>query len=136
TYEEHPDALFEDLRGQFAVALYDSRRRRVWLGRDRFGICPLYWSRQHTPEGDWLLFASEIKALLASGLVEARTDPRGLNQLFTFFAVPGRVTCFKGVSYLPPGHSLRVDLGAPGERARVTEQAYWMPDYPNAGHED
>ena len=57
------EEMFERLRGQFAIALWDERRRMLVLGRDRFGICPLYWTRQ----GDWLLFASEIKALLASG---------------------------------------------------------------------
>ena len=56
------------MHGQFAVALYDARQRRVILARDRFGICPLYYARQ----GDWLIFGSEIRALLASGLVPAR----------------------------------------------------------------
>jgi asparagine synthase (glutamine-hydrolysing) len=135
TYEDHPDALFEQLRGQFAVALYDSDRHRVLLGRDRFGICPLYWTRQRTPEGDWLLFASEVKALLASGMVEARTDPRGLNHLFTFFALPGPVSCFKDVQYLPPGHFLRIELGGGGETATVSEHAYWTADYPDRGQE-
>ena len=72
-WEETQEGVFERLRGQFALALWDERRRRLVLGRDRFGICPLYWTRQ----GDWLLFASEIKALLASGLVPARPDLRG-----------------------------------------------------------
>ena len=89
--------MFEQLRGQFAVALWDQRRQRVILARDRFGICPLYWTRQQTPDGDWLLFASEIKALLASGMVPARPDLRGINHVFTFFALPGPVTCFEGV---------------------------------------
>jgi asparagine synthase (glutamine-hydrolysing) len=71
-YEEHGDGLFEKLRGQFAVALWDERRRRLLLARDRFGICPLFWTRQATPFGEVLLFASEIKALLASG-----SCPRG-----------------------------------------------------------
>jgi asparagine synthase (glutamine-hydrolysing) len=136
TYEDHPEALFEHLRGQFAVAVYDRARQRVWLGRDRFGICPLYWTRQRTPAGDWLLFASEIKALLASGMVEAKTDPRGLNHVFTFFALPGPVTCFKGISYLQPGHCLRVDLGGGGETGRISEHVYWRADYPNQGDED
>jgi asparagine synthase (glutamine-hydrolysing) len=135
TYEDHPEALFEQLRGQFAVALYDSRRQRVLLGRDRFGICPLYWTRQRAPEGDWLLFASEVKALLASGMVEAKTDPRGLNHVFTFFALPGPVTCFKGVQYLPPGHFLRIDLGGVGRAATVSEHVYWQQDFPDWGHE-
>ena len=113
-----------------------SRRQRVVLGRDRFGICPLYWTRQTTPDGDWLLFASEIKALLASGMVEARPDPRGINHLFTFFALPGPVTCFEGVQLLPPGHYLRIQLGGAGEPARVSEHTYWEIDFPDRGQED
>ena len=75
--------MFERLRGQFALALWDERSHRLVLGRDRFGICPLYWTRQ----GEWLLFASEIKALLASGMVPARPDLRGIDHVFTFAAV-------------------------------------------------
>jgi asparagine synthase (glutamine-hydrolysing) len=135
-WEDHQEGMFEHLRGQFALALWDQRRRRVILGRDRFGICPLYWTVQDDPAGGWLLFASEIKALLASGLVEPRADPRGINHLFTFFALPGPVTCFQGVQSLTPGHYLSVQLGGPGERAVVREHTYWEIDFPDAGHED
>jgi asparagine synthase (glutamine-hydrolysing) len=131
-WEDHGEAMFKKLRGQFAVALWDGRQQRLVLGRDRFGICPLYWTRQ----GDWLLFASEIKALLASGMVEARPDLRGINHAFTFFALPGPVTCFEGVRLLPPGHFLRVQLGGPGEPARLSEHTYWEIDFPDQGHED
>ena len=72
-WEESQEGMFVRLRGQFAVALWDERKQQLVLGRDRFGICPLYWSRQ----GDWLLFASEIKGLLASGMVPATPDLRG-----------------------------------------------------------
>ena len=78
------------------------------LGRDRFGIAPLFWSRQ----GDWLLFASEIKGLLASGMVPPRPDRHGLDHVFTFSAVPGPRTCFEGVQLLPPGHCLRIAPGS------------------------
>ena len=98
-WEESQEGMFERLRGQFALALWDERRHRLVLGRDRFGICPLYWTRQ----GEWLLFASEIKALLASGLVPARPDLRGIDHIFTFAALPGPMTCFEGVQLLPPG---------------------------------
>src|SRR5579884_27671 len=135
-WEDHEEGFFDHLRGQFAFALLDTRKNRVILARDRFGICPLYWTRQTGPDGDWLLFGSEIKAILASGMVEPRADRRGLNHLFTFFAMPGPVTCFEGVRSLPPGHFLRVDLGGPGETARVTEQAYWKMGFPDRGHED
>jgi asparagine synthase (glutamine-hydrolysing) len=128
-WEEHGEGMFERLRGQFALALWDERRQLLVFGRDRFGICPLYWTRQ----GDWLLFASEIKALLASGMVEAQPDLRGIHHLFTFFAQPGPVTCFAGVELLPPGHYVRVQLGGPGEAARWGEQRFWQIDFPDRG---
>jgi asparagine synthase (glutamine-hydrolysing) len=135
-WEDHQEEFFRYLRGQFAFALYDEGRRRIVLARDRFGICPLYWTRLTGPDGDWLLFASEVKALLASGMVEARPDPRGINHLFTFFALPGPITCFAGVSLLTPGHYLRIDLDSPGEAARVSEHTYWQIDFPDQGQED
>jgi asparagine synthase (glutamine-hydrolysing) len=131
TWEDHRERMFDHLRGQFAIALFDERRQRVILARDRFAICPLYWTRQ----GDWLLFGSEIKALLASGIVSARPDPRGINHLFTFFSMPGPVTCFEGVSSLTPGHYLDIQLGA-GAPGRVSEKIYWQMDYPDEGDED
>ena len=131
-WEEHAEGMFERLRGQFAIALWDERRRRLVLARDRFGICPLYWTRQ----GDWLLFASEIKALLASGMVDARPDPRGINQVFTFFALPGPMTCFAGVQCLLPGHYLDVQLGRDGEQSRISDHIYWEIDFPDRGQEE
>jgi asparagine synthase (glutamine-hydrolysing) len=131
-WEDHQEGMFEHLRGQFALALWDQKRQRLVLGRDRFGICPLYWSRQ----GDWLVFGSEIKAILASGLVPARPDPRGINHLFTFFSLPGPVTCFEGVQYLPPGRYLKVQLGAAGEPAHFSRHTYWEMDFPDKGDED
>src|SRR5438128_3606835 len=71
-WEDHAEGMLERLRGQFALALWDEPQRQLILARDRFGICPLYWTRQRTAQGELLLFASEIKALLASGLVPAR----------------------------------------------------------------
>jgi asparagine synthase (glutamine-hydrolysing) len=135
-WEDHQEGMLEQLRGQFALALWDRRRQRLVLARDRFGICPLYWARQSTPGGDWLLFASEIKALLASGLVEARPDPRGIHHAFTFFALPGPVTCFQGVQLLLPGHYLDIQLGEPGQSAAVRERVFWEIDFPDRGQED
>jgi asparagine synthase (glutamine-hydrolysing) len=131
-WEDYEEGLFSYLRGQFALALWDRRRQRLLLARDRFGICPLYWTRQ----GDWLLFASEIKALLASGQVPARPDPRGLDHIFTFFALPGPVTCFDGVQSLPPAHYLRVQLAADGGAGTVRERVYWDIDFPDSGDEE
>jgi asparagine synthase (glutamine-hydrolysing) len=130
-WEDHGDAMLEKLRGQFAVALWDQKARRVVLARDRFGICPLFWTRQ----GDWLLFASEVKALMASGMVPIRPDPRGIHHMFTFFALPGPVTCFDGIHMLLPGHYLSIQLGRDGDVGRVDDRIFWQVDYPDAGQE-
>jgi asparagine synthase (glutamine-hydrolysing) len=131
-WEDHREGMFEHLRGQFAIALWDERRQQVVLARDRFGICPLYWAQQD----GWLLFASEIKALLASGLVTARPDLLGINQVFTFFALPGPMTCFQGVRTLLPGHYLTLQSGASSAPARVEDRTYWEIDFPDRGTED
>src|SRR5262245_377651 len=141
-WEDHGEGMLEKLRGQFAIALWDEHRRQLILARDRFGICPLYWTRQQTPQGEVLLFASEVKALLASGLVPAIPDPRGINHVFTFFALPGPVTCFAGVNCLLPGRYLRVSAGSDGMGAgsgrssRVDERIYWQIDFPDQGEEE
>jgi asparagine synthase (glutamine-hydrolysing) len=135
-WEDHAEAMLARLRGQFALALWDERRRQLTLARDRFGICPLYWTRRPTPRGEILLFASEVKALLASGLVPARPDVRGINHAFTFFALPGPVTCFEGVHCLLPGHFLRVCPGMGSEAGRVEDCVYWEIDFPDRGDEE
>jgi asparagine synthase (glutamine-hydrolysing) len=132
-WEENQEGMFERLRGQFAVALWDERRHQLTLGRDRFGICPLYWTRQ----GDWLLFASEIKGLLASGMVPAKPDLRGIDHIFTFSAMPGPVTCFEGVQLLPAGHYLQITPGnEDGAAPVINERTYWEMDFPDEGDED
>jgi asparagine synthase (glutamine-hydrolysing) len=132
-WEESQEGMFEQLRGQFAFALWDERRGQLVLGRDRFGICPLYWTRQD----DWLLFASEIKGLLASGMVSVRPDLRGIDHIFTFSALPGPVTCFEKVQLLLPGHYLQIKAGNDrGGVPVVNERIYWEMDFPDRGHED
>jgi asparagine synthase (glutamine-hydrolysing) len=131
-WEDYAEGTLEKLRGQFAFALWDERRQRLTLVRDRFGICPLYWTRQRTEQGDILLFASEIKALLASGLVPARPDPRGINHVFTFFALPGPITCFEGINCLLPGRYLSIDFADGSVRERI----YWEIDFPDRGQEE
>jgi asparagine synthase (glutamine-hydrolysing) len=128
-WEDQGEDMLAQLRGQFALALWDARKQQLLLARDRFGICPLYWTEQN----GWLLFASEIKSLLASGMVEARPDLRGIDHIFTFMALPGPVTCFEGVQALVPGRFLRVQLGPPGQNATYREQPYWQIDFPDRG---
>ena len=131
-WEDLHEGMWERLRGQFAIALWDERRRQLHLGRDRFGIAPLFWSRQ----GDWLLFASEIKGLLASGMVPPRPDRRGLDHLFTLAAMPGPRTCFEGVQLLSPGHCLRITPATSSTSAAIAERAYWEMDFPAQGEEE
>jgi asparagine synthase (glutamine-hydrolysing) len=131
-WQKHGVELCERLRGAFAIAIWDEGQRRLLLARDGFGIRPLHWSRQ----GDWLLFASEIKALLASGVVPARVDLRGIHHVWTFFGVPGPVTCFAGVSSLMPGRFLDVQTTAGQRAVNVREGTYWKMDFPNCGDED
>ena len=131
-YEEYGEGLFEHLRGQFAFALVDLTKRIVFLARDRHGICPLHWTRQ----GERIVFGSEIKALLASGFVERAVDPRGLDHMFTFFAMGTRRTMFEGVESLLPGHYLRITFQTGGKLADVVEREYWDLDFPDAGEED
>lgn len=130
-YEEHGEDLFEYLKGQFAFALFDFAKRIVLLARDRVGICPLHWSRQ----GDFVYFGSEIKALLASGSVPAVTDVRGLDHLFTFFAIGSRRTLFEGVQSILPGHYLKIAFQPDGGAATPVERRYWDLDFPDWGDE-
>jgi asparagine synthase (glutamine-hydrolysing) len=108
-------------RGMFAFALWDSRRERLLLVRDRLGIKPLYWALA----GDRLLFASEIKAILESGLVPARPNEARLTELLSTRYLSGTDTMFEGIHKLLPGHSLCFEHGT----VRVT--CYW--DVPLAG---
>jgi asparagine synthase (glutamine-hydrolysing) len=124
-YEDRGESVFEHARGQFAVSLWDRRARTLILGRDRVGICPLYYAQAD----GWLLWSSEIKALFASGLVAARPDIRGIDHLFTFFCAGTTRTFFEGVKSLPPGHFLKI------RDDRVSQHRYWDLDFPDAGCE-
>ena len=102
-YEEWgPDCLTR-FNGMFAFAIWDGRKRELFLARDRFGIKPLYYA-QHD---DRFTFASEIKSLLRAG-VPRRVSPEALVEYFTFQNILSDLTLFDGVRMLPPGHSLTV----------------------------
>jgi asparagine synthase (glutamine-hydrolysing) len=135
-WEDHRHGLFEHLKGQFAVCVWDKRNNEVVIGRDRAGICPLFYAVRRHDGTDWLLFASEAKALFASGIVQPKADWRGLNHVFTFFALPGPITVFDGVTILQPGHFLHLKLGSttPAEAEKQTH--YWRVSYPDHGQED
>lgn len=127
-WEEHQEEMMSRLKGQFAFALLDRRRRVLFLARDRLGICPLFVSRR----GERWWFGSEIKALLASGEVPAEGDRLALDHVFSFFAMGTRRTMFRNVQALLPGHWLRLPLDLGGE---PKEHRYWDLDFPDRGQE-
>jgi asparagine synthase (glutamine-hydrolysing) len=122
-YEQWGDACVEHLRGMFAFAIWDGPRRRLLLARDRLGVKPLYWA----VAGSRLLFGSEIKSLLESGLVRAEADESRLPELLSTRYLSGAETLFKGIHRLLPGHTLVFEHGT------VTTREYW--DIP-AGRSD
>ena len=133
-WEDHQDRLVDRLHGQFAFAVHDSRNQRVLLARDPFGICPLYWARVRHGEGEWLLFGSEIKAILASGMITPRPDRRGISSFFTFFSMPGPLSCFENIHALRPGQVLDIRL-PDGRPAVVDRRSYFDLEYPAHGQE-
>lgn len=106
-YEQWGDDFVSHLNGQFAIALWDTRRRRMLLIRDRAGIRPLFIRQVR----DTLYFASEIKALARCGDEALRIDPRGLAQVFTLWSTVGERTAFAGVSAVPAGCMLAIEGG-------------------------
>ena len=114
-YEQEGPECVRRLNGQFALAVWDSANKELFLARDRVGIRPLHY----TIHGGRLIFASEIKSIFAVEGVPRELDPVSLDQVFTFWAVlPGR-TAFRGIHELPPGHYLKVSRGI------VETRKYW-----------
>jgi asparagine synthase (glutamine-hydrolysing) len=108
-YEELGARFMEPLRGMFAVALWDSRERRLVIGRDRFGIKPLYYART---DGT-LSFASELKALTAQPGLGREVDFDALEAYLAFNSIPAPLTIFSRVRKLPAGHTLVWEGGEP-----------------------
>ncbi|MEO6390690.1 MAG: asparagine synthase (glutamine-hydrolyzing) [Pyrinomonadaceae bacterium] len=94
------------LNGMFAFAIWDETDRTLTLARDRVGIKPLYYATPQPGDGAGIVFASEIKAILASGLVARELNVEALNQYLTFLWTPDPHTLFSGISKLPAGHLL------------------------------
>ena len=105
-FSEWGEACLDHLNGMFAFALWDEKEKRLTLARDRVGIKPLYYAQTKGENGSAFLFASEIKAILTTGLVNREIDPEALNQYLTFLWTPDPHTLFRGIHKLPPGHVL------------------------------
>jgi asparagine synthase (glutamine-hydrolysing) len=117
-YEEYGEAMVHALEGMFAFAVWDERRGRLLLARDRFGEKPLFL---HEHEGE-LLFASELTALLQVRPQLRELDAAAIDAFFVFAYVPGPGTIVPGVRQLPPGHLLAWERGRGG-----AERAWWAP---------
>ena len=114
-YEQWGDECVQRFRGMFAFAVWDAGARRLLLARDRLGVKPLYWARA----GDRLLFASEMKAILESGLVAARPNHAVLSEVLATRGTAGADTMFEGINKLLPGHRLIFEDG------HVQTERYW-----------
>jgi asparagine synthase (glutamine-hydrolysing) len=119
-YERFGVGFAEQLRGMFGIAVWDGGRRRLVLVRDRLGIKPLYVGRA----GEFLVFGSELKSVLASGLVGTELDYEAIESFLTFGFFPGPRTPLAAVSKLMPGHRVVVEDGM------VTTEQYWAYPQP------
>ncbi|MDT4898996.1 MAG: hypothetical protein QOH25_4073 [Acidobacteriota bacterium] len=118
-YEEHGTEMVNHLNGMFAFALWDARRRRLFIARDRFGEKPLYWGVFDRT----FLFASEPKVLLAHPFVHPSLNLDALRQYLSFDYVPAPHSIYEGIQKLPAAHTLSVEDG------RVAIQPYWHLSY-------
>ncbi|HEX8064964.1 MAG TPA: asparagine synthase (glutamine-hydrolyzing) [Thermoleophilaceae bacterium] len=125
-YEEEGPRCVERLQGMFGIAIWDRRRRELFLARDRLGIKPLYWA---APPGGFV-FGSEIKALLAHPAVTAELDEEAFLHYLTFVSTPPPLTMFAGVRKLAPGE--RMTVRADGTRR---SDVFWSPFDPRTAEE-
>ena len=119
-YEEFGADCVSRFNGQFVFSIWDTRKRSLFIARDRLGVRPLFY----TVIDGALIFGSEIKAILADPRVPARLDLVALEQTFTYWSPLSPRTAFQGIVSLPPGHHLSVLDG------RVQQACYWKPAYP------
>jgi len=121
-YEEYGPDCLNFLNGQFAIALWDTRHRQLFIARDRLGVRPLFY----TVRNGQFIFGSEIKTLLAHPEVSAEIDPAALAQVFTFWSAQTPNTVFQDIVTLPPGHYLIAQDG------RLAIAPYWKLDFATA----
>jgi len=114
-YEELGEACVEKLRGMFAFAIWDNRNKSLFLARDRVGIKPLYYSQSRNS----VIFASEIKAILADPEVSAEVRPSMIDRFLTFDYLPGEETLFRNIYKLAPGHTMSFRAG------KSYKRQYW-----------
>ena len=114
-YARWGEECLKKFRGMFAFALWDARRQRLFIARDPMGIKPLYYAQA----GSYFVFASEVRTLLGTGLVQTRVDSAGLINYLTFGSAYDPLTLADGVRALPPGHTLTWEAGV------LRQALYW-----------
>ena len=124
-YREYGEQCVHHFNGQWAFAIWDTKERKLFLSRDRFGVRPLFY----TQTANSFLFASEIKSLLTCPEVPAELDLQSLDQIFTFWVTLPPRTAFKNIFQLPPGCSLTVEDGD------VRVRQYWSVSYADSGED-
>ena len=122
-YEEYGDRFVGHLNGQFAIALYDLKKKRLLLIRDRVGIAPLFYAESDSR----LYFASEVKALLATRKIKPALNATALDQILTFWSPVSPETIFENVFEVAPGQMLTIENGT------VTKTQYWAWRFPEDG---
>jgi len=118
-YEEYGVAMVNQINGMFAFALWDAKRRRLFIARDRFGEKPLYWG----VFDNTLLFASEPKVLLAHPTVKPALNLQALRQYLSFDYVPAPLSIYAGIQKLPAAHTLTLEDG------QISIAPYWRLSY-------
>lgn len=109
-YAEKGQEMVHDLRGMFAFAIWDCNRRELFLARDPYGIKPLYYA----DDGRTFRFASQVKALLAGGGIDDRSDPAGHVGFYLFGSLPEPLTLYEQIKALPAGHMISVNAAGVG----------------------
>ncbi len=130
-WEAWGPACVERFNGMFAFAIWDRKRQELFLARDRLGVKPLYYAALNDGR---ILFASELKAILACPAVDRRVDPRAVEEYFAFGYVPDPRTIYVGAAKLEPGCVLHVKHG----QSTLAQRRYWdVPlDQPAKGNAD
>ena len=118
-WAEWGTACLDRFNGMFAFALWDDKERALYLVRDRVGIKPLYYVCGQDARVPGVAFASEIKSILASGLIKPELDHQSLHQFLTFLWAPDPNTLFKGIKTVRPGHFVKIRAG------ELTEHQWW-----------
>ena len=118
-YEEKGEDCVQYLNGQWAFAIWDNQRRRLFLSRDRLGVRPLFY----TQAKNTFIFGSEIKAIFARPEVTREIDVNGLDEVFTYWCTIPPTTLFRRINELPPGHSMTVDAKG------IVVQQYWNHEF-------